>query len=66
MLSVTGTILSWAWVMIVLWFGDIFPTRLILLQSVFKVVGGGDTVGVAVIYSIIADVVSEADRLVLP
>ncbi len=63
-LSTLGTLLSAVWIALVLWFRDFFPTRLLLLQAVFQVIGGGNTVSVAVLYSVVADVVSEAERSV--
>ncbi|KAH8881493.1 MFS general substrate transporter [Thozetella sp. PMI_491] len=62
LISTAGWTLSAFWVIIVLWFNNIFSVWWVLASGLFQVVGGGNTVSVAVLYSIVADVASEADR----
>ncbi len=49
---------------LVLWFRDRFHVRLILAEAAFQVLGGGNTVVVAVLYSVVADIASEENRYV--
>lgn len=46
----------------ILFFWHTMPVRLVLLAPIFLVIGGGYTVIVAVIYSIVADVESDTNR----
>ena len=62
LLSGLGSILSSMWVALVLWFAQQIPIHLILVEAVFKTVGGGSTVAVAVLYSVLSDIASPADR----
>jgi MFS transporter, PCFT/HCP family, solute carrier family 46 (folate transporter), member 1 len=57
-----GTVLTLVWALGVLRFWLEVPVRLIWIAPVFQAIGGGNTVTVAVIYSIVADVESEAYR----
>jgi hypothetical protein len=54
--------LSQAWILMVCWWWRIFPLRLIWLSPVFQIIGGGGTVIQSVIYAIISDVSTEANR----
>lgn len=65
-LAMLGSLLSIAWVSIVLsrW-GNILSLRYLLVGPMFQVVGGGACVALANIYSIVTDLVPEADRYVL-
>ena len=57
-----GVLLDFTWTFSVLAFPHIIPLRLILLAPVLTAVGGGQTVAIAVLYSIAADVESDAHR----
>lgn len=46
------------------WFSNVFPVWAICLASVFGFVGGGTTVVVSTLYTIVADVVSDDQRYV--
>jgi hypothetical protein len=59
-----GTTLSFLATLAVLRFWQIIPINLIIFCSTFLVIGGGTPVVVAVIYSIAADVESDANRYV--
>lgn len=50
--------------MIVIWFQEIFPLRLIWLSPFAAIIGGGSTISLSTIYSIVADVASPAERFV--
>lgn len=64
-LSILGIVLSSTWVTIVCWFWQAFPLRLIWVAPIFRLIGGGDTVATAAIFAIVADVTTEASRLVM-
>lgn len=61
-LSLTGIFVSGLWIAVVLALGQRISIYIILISPVFAVVGGGSTVLVSAIYSVVADVVCEADR----
>ena len=50
--------------MIVLRFWGQIPIQLFLLSHVFEIVGGGESVVLAMLYSIAADAVPDAERYV--
>lgn len=54
--------LGCACTMTVLWFRDIFPVKLIWLEAVAQLVGGGNPVAMGMLLSIIADVTDEEER----
>ncbi|KID89282.1 major facilitator superfamily transporter [Metarhizium guizhouense ARSEF 977] len=62
-LSLTGIFVSGLWIAVVLALGQRISIYIILISPVFAVVGGGSTVLVSAIYSVVADVVCEADRV---
>jgi len=57
-----GTLLTLVWVFGVLRFWQVIPVRLIWIAPFLQAIGGGNTVIVAVTYSIVADVELEANR----
>jgi PCFT/HCP family folate transporter-like MFS transporter 1/3 len=60
-----GTYLDVTWTYLILHFWHTIPAvRLIILAPAFMVIGGGYTVVIAVLYSIAADVESDANRYV--
>ncbi|KAI1194120.1 major facilitator superfamily domain-containing protein [Nemania serpens] len=61
-LGLLGETLAYFWVVLVCYFHDIFPTRLVLLSPVFVVIGGGSKVVSASMYTIITDVTPEHNR----
>lgn len=58
-IAYAGVILSFLCTFAVLLRSDIFPVQALLVSPVFTVVGGGLSVTVAVIHSMIADVTTE-------
>ncbi|EXV03388.1 MFS transporter [Metarhizium robertsii] len=62
-LSLAGIFVSGLWIAVVLALGQRISIYIILISPVFAVVGGGSTVLVSAIYSVVADVVCEADRV---
>lgn len=46
----------------VLWFRDVFPVKLIWLEAVAQLVGGGNPVAIGMLLSIIADATNEEER----
>lgn len=61
-LALTGVILNAAWVTAVFWFNKVLPVRLMLLGSASPLLGGGDAVLVGVLFSMVTDVTTEAER----
>ncbi|KAH8879721.1 hypothetical protein GQ53DRAFT_774701 [Thozetella sp. PMI_491] len=55
-LGLLGQVLGLFWTLLVCYFHQVFPTRLVLLSPLFLVIGGGNNVISAVIYSSIVDV----------
>ncbi|KZF23301.1 MFS general substrate transporter [Xylona heveae TC161] len=62
LLSSVGSLLSLAWVLAVIALPQIISVQFILAGPLFTVVGGGSTVLVANLYSILSDVVPDTDR----
>lgn len=65
-LSLIGIVISGLWIAAVLALGQRISIYVILISPAFAIVGGGSTVLVSAIYSVVADVVSEADRYLHP
>ncbi|RFU29458.1 hypothetical protein B7463_g6868, partial [Scytalidium lignicola] len=61
-LASLGSILTLTWAVMVLRFSQTIPVYFILVAPVFRLIGGGNSVLIVVIYSIVADVESEANR----
>jgi hypothetical protein len=57
-----GTSLSLAWELAVIALPRIIPVQFILAGPLFTVVGGGNTVLLANLYSIASDLVVQSDR----
>ena len=64
LLSLIGIILSSCWMLIISWFWQVFPLRLIWLAPIFQAVGGGTVVAVTMIFTMVSDVVTQEDRFV--
>ncbi|KAI9734017.1 MAG: hypothetical protein M1834_002674 [Cirrosporium novae-zelandiae] len=62
MLSLIGTMMGIAWAIMVLWFSEIFPLRLVWLCPVFAVIGGGSGIITAMVFTMITDVVDAENR----
>ncbi|MCJ1313181.1 hypothetical protein MMC25_006858 [Agyrium rufum] len=61
-LALLGLCLQFTWIVIVVWFSEIFPIRLIWLSSAFCIIGGGPSVGLSVVYVMAVEAVSEESR----
>ncbi|KPM33923.1 hypothetical protein AK830_g12649 [Neonectria ditissima] len=61
-LSVFGCLLQTTWVMVVLYFPDVFSIWAMLPGSLFYLVGGGGPMAAAMVWTIVADVVPVAER----
>ncbi|KAI0109611.1 major facilitator superfamily domain-containing protein [Nemania sp. FL0031] len=61
-LGMVGQVLAYFWVVLVCYFHEAFPTRLVLLSPIFLAVGGGSRVLSAIMATIIADVAPENMR----
>jgi MFS family permease len=57
-----GQVLAYFWVVLVCYFHQTFPTRLVLLSPIFLVVGGGSRMLSAIMATVIADVAPENMR----
>ncbi|KAK3045696.1 hypothetical protein LTS18_013625, partial [Coniosporium uncinatum] len=55
-------VLKAAWIQIVCFFWQIFPIQLVWLSALHSFMGGGDTMALATLFTIIADVTSPAER----
>lgn len=66
LLATAGSILSLLWELSVLGFERVMPVQLILVGPIFNVVGGGSTVLVANLYSMVSDMVASTDRYIPP
>ncbi|KIL87982.1 hypothetical protein FAVG1_08864 [Fusarium avenaceum] len=61
-LAMLGCCLSTLWLLIVLLFPDVFSIWAILGDSIFFLIGGGGQMAVAMVYTIVADVVPVEER----
>ncbi|PYH92308.1 MFS general substrate transporter [Aspergillus ellipticus CBS 707.79] len=62
MLSTVGSLLSLAWMLVVISLPRIIPVEFIVAGPLFTAVGGGSTIVVANLYSLLSDMVSETER----
>ncbi|TGO27295.1 hypothetical protein BPAE_0044g00300 [Botrytis paeoniae] len=60
--AILGTILSYLWNIVVMWFWHTLPLRLIWLSPIFTVIGGGPSVGSMAFFAIASDITPEAKR----
>jgi hypothetical protein len=60
-----GTSLTLAWELAVIALPSIIPVQFILAGPLFAVIGGGNTVLIANLYSIASDLVVQSDRYAL-
>ncbi|KAK7398603.1 hypothetical protein QQX98_012012 [Neonectria punicea] len=61
-LGMLGQVTAYFWVILVCYFHQTFPTRLVLLSPIFLAVGGGSRVLSAIMATVIADVAPENMR----
>ncbi|KAJ5945417.1 hypothetical protein N7516_005585 [Penicillium verrucosum] len=61
-LSLLGILLGEIWVRIVCLWSTVIPLRMVWLSAVFKIIGGGDQVLMAIAMVIVADVFNEDER----
>lgn len=61
-LGVPGFTLNSIITIAVLWFSDVLPLRAVWLSSLAWLIGGGPVVAFAIIWTMMADVTSEAER----
>jgi hypothetical protein len=57
-----GVVLSAIVMCIICWFWEVFPLRLIWVTPVFQIIGGGNSVIVSMLFTMIADVSPAEDR----
>ncbi|KAL8874238.1 MAG: hypothetical protein Q9174_000394 [Haloplaca sp. 1 TL-2023] len=62
LLYTTGMLLSLGWVVFVCWLHDRVPVRLIWLSSLFILIGGGQKVARAMLFTLVADTVNTNHR----
>lgn len=62
LLGMLGQVLAYFWVILVCYFHQTFPTRLVLLSPAFLAVGGGSRVLSAIMAAVVADVSPESMR----
>lgn len=60
--SLKGLALGAAWSFLVLWFRAVLPVRMIWLEALGTIIGGGSPVAMALLFSIISDVTNEEER----
>lgn len=65
-LSLPGFALNSILTIVILWFSDIFPLRALWFTALTWVFGGGPVVSFAIIWTMMADVTTEAERYVTP
>ncbi|PQE07205.1 major facilitator superfamily transporter protein [Rutstroemia sp. NJR-2017a BVV2] len=63
-LALLGMALGVLFVMMVLWWEDVFPTAFVALGSVFYVIGGGNAVSMGILLSIVSNVIPDDQRAV--
>jgi len=61
-LGVPGFTLNSIITIAVLWFSDVLPLRAVWLSSLAWLIGGGPVVAFAIIWTMMADVTTEAER----
>lgn len=61
-LSLPGFALNSIFTLVILWFSDIFPLRALWFTALTWLFGGGPVVSFAIIWTMMADVTSEAER----
>ncbi|KAJ4397730.1 hypothetical protein N0V93_001965 [Gnomoniopsis smithogilvyi] len=61
-LCLAGLTLGALWTTLVLWFRNIFPVRLVWLESVGQLIGGGTPVAMGLLFSMTTDATNEEER----
>ncbi|KAL4962564.1 putative MFS transporter [Aspergillus stella-maris] len=64
-LTIPGFVLNGLITISVLWFHGVFPLRTVWLASCSWIIGGGPTVALAIIWTMLADLMGDSDRAVL-
>lgn len=64
MLSIPGFLLNIVITGVTLWFSNIFPLRAVWISALAWLLGGGLVVAAAVVWTMMADVTTEAQRCV--
>ncbi|KAL0253439.1 hypothetical protein SLS55_010418 [Diplodia seriata] len=62
LLGMTGQILTYLWVILICYFHEVFPTRLIWASAIFQLMGGGHRNISALMNTVIVDVAPENAR----
>lgn len=65
-LAIPGFVLNMVITLVVLWFSNVFPLRAVWLSSLAWLFGGGLVVSASIIWTMMADVTTESQRLVKP
>ncbi|PQE05037.1 major facilitator superfamily transporter protein [Rutstroemia sp. NJR-2017a BBW] len=63
-LALLGMALGVLFMMMVLWWEDVFPTAFVALGPVFYVIGGGNAVSMGILLSIVSNVIPDDQRAV--
>lgn len=66
LMSVLGLLLAITSILVVCWFPQIFPLRLVWLAWAMTLIGGGAPVGLSMVMTMIADVVKPSQRYARP
>lgn len=61
-LGIPGFALNSIITIVVMWFSNIFPLRVLWLSSLAWLIGGGPVVAFAIIWTMMADVTTESER----
>lgn len=62
LLSIPGFILNMVSTLVVLWFSNVFPLRAVWFSSLAWLLGGGLVVAAALVWTMMADVTTDAQR----
>lgn len=58
----TGIALGNLWTTAVLWFQPVFPIRMVWLESLGQLIGGGVPIFLGLVFSMITDTTNEEER----
>ncbi|KAL2000286.1 hypothetical protein VTN02DRAFT_3307 [Thermoascus thermophilus] len=64
-LAIPGFVLNMVITLVVLWFSDVFPLRAVWLSSLAWLCGGGLVVAASIIWTMMADVTTESQRVAI-
>jgi len=62
LLALCGILLQMSWQLVVCWFPETLPLRLVWIAPLFMMIGGGDAIATNMVYAMISDLCTDSTR----